>query len=251
MFTLRNVAGSRPVKLHGEDLFEVSTANVEMLEIKNSLRIQDHASGLGDLIRAYPELNDIWINRSSYGNGESYKFDAHFIERYGRGNIVISCLNVSQKSIFLHELQHAIQWIDKRPNGSNYHIGKYYADFMLGKINARMSEIAPIILRLSGKFMAKSTRVDGLFLLIDEAVGMDELSLLKAEYKSLCAQYKVFSAFNAMSYCYEANQGEIEARLSASRGLLSVEELIGTPFTRDYKVECFNTCGRVGQYDFS
>ena len=226
MFCKRNVNGSVLVRIHGEDIYEWSTAHVDLSPIGRSSRLEDIMSGIEDLLGAYPELANVKILRNRIVDDS--EFEAYFHVRYGNAYIQMSCKEVDERSSMIHELQHAIQWIDGRCGGGNSIIGREYANTMVREANADMGPLAAEILSLSGKFN----------------IGKDKNPVLKEKserYKKLCKKVSDFSHYNAGFLCYKGNQGEIEARLSEQRSYLGAEELLSTPYVIDYDVKYFNT----------
>lgn len=240
MFVMRPVVGAVPTNLHNANMYEVSTVGMEMLDgfspgpngnsRFSSSRIEHHMTGLDDLLLAYPELCSVLIFRQPATNGKPFK--AFFSERYGQKHIEICCKEVFERDTFLHEIQHAIQTIDGRCNGSNGYIGQYYADTMIEEAHDIMGSLASTILKMSGQFNLgrKSSSM---------------AAALKAEYKAAIEQHKTFSWWKSHIECYRANQGEIEARLTEARSYLSASELASTPFIKDYDERYFNTCSSM------
>lgn len=240
MFTLRPIVGAVPTNLHGTAMYELSTVGMEMIDgfspapngnsRFSSSYIENHMTGLEDLLLAYPELCSVRIFRQPATNGKPFK--AFFSERYGQKHIEMCCKEVFERDTFLHEIQHAIQTIDGRCNGSNGYIGQYYADKMLQEASDVMQSLAPTILKMSGKFNlgCKSSSM---------------VNILKAEYKAAIEQHKTFSWWKSHIECYRANQGEIEARLTEARSYLSADQLASTPFIKDYDERYFNTFSSI------
>lgn len=240
MFTLRPIVGAVPTNLHGTAMYELSTVGMEMIDgfspapngnsRFSSSHIDNHMTGLDDLLLAYPELCSVRIFREPATGNKPFK--AFFSERYGQKHIEMCCKEVFERDTFLHEIQHAIQTIDGRCNGSNGYIGQYYADMMVKEANDVMQSLAPMVLKLAGQFN-----------LGRKSSGM--AATLKAEYKAAVEQYKTFSWWKAHVECYRANQGEVEARLTEARSYLPANELASTPFVKDYDERYFNTFSSI------
>lgn len=240
MFVQRKLVGTVPTNLHGTAMYELCTAGMEMIDgfslmpngcsLYTSCSIKDHMTGLEDLLLAYPELGCVRIFRQP--SAASRPFQASFILSNGAPLIKMCCKEVFERDTFLHEIQHAIQWIDGRCDGSNLLIGQHYADKMVKEAHDVMQSLAPTILKLAGQFNLGRKP-------------SSMAAILKAEYNAAIEKHKTFSLWKAHIECYRANQGEIEARLTEARSYLSADQLANTPFIKDYDERYFNVCSTM------
>ena len=222
MFCKRNVPGSVPVIIHEERLFEVSMANVQMNSSvrSGSERLVDHMTGLEILMYAYPELRHVWTRRIQIAATSDMEASAHFRVCPDHAQIWVSTREADERNSFIHEIQHAIQFFDKRVGGSNPH---YCHSIMMKK----MLKTQDFYIKSVSSMMKLDANDPLKYILASANVRLAEaLDMYSDDY----AAFKYYSA----------NQGEIEARLSEVRSYLKVEELASTPYVRDYDERYFN-----------